>query len=145
MHTSQRRARARTLVAAATLAASAALAACGDGITDLPAILIGRWGGDGLSLLATSDSAVARFDCATGALRTPVLLSSRGTFSADGGYVQEVGPAALGNPARYSGRVEGDRLTLRVVVTDTLFDNGTVTLGPFEATRGRAPVVAFCW
>jgi len=126
------------------LAGAALVAACGDGTTDLPGLLVGRWGGEGFALVVTSDSAAARFDCAYGTFGTPVLLSPAGAFSADGSYVQEIGPAALGNPARYEGAVDGERLTLRVVVTDTIFGMGTDTVGPFRGTRGGPASAVYC-
>jgi hypothetical protein len=107
-------------------------------------MLSGRWAGDGFSLSVTTDSAVARFDCAYGGLRTPILLSSEGEFAAEGDFVREIGPAALGNPARYEGDVQGVRIWFRVLVTDTIFRTGTATLGPFEGRRDGQARVAFC-
>jgi hypothetical protein len=52
------------------------------------------------------------------------------------------GPVRVGEvpdsvPARYVGRVDGDRMTLRVLV-------GRDTLGPFELRRGAEPQLFKC-
>jgi hypothetical protein len=120
------------------------LTSCRAGPTEIPDVLTGRWGGDGFSLLVTTDSASARFACAYGELRVPIPLSSEGAFSVEGDFVREIGPAALGNPARYEGQVRGIRISLRVLVTDTVFGTGTSTLGPFEGLRDGEARVAYC-
>jgi hypothetical protein len=104
----------------------------------------GRWGGEGFALDVTPEAASARFDCAYGNLETPIVLGVDHRFTTSGDYVREVGPAALRNPARYEGRVKGRTVELSVLVTDTLAQGGTYTMGPFNGTLGGVPRVYYC-
>lgn len=133
---------ARRLGVATVLIALAA--ACNDTPLTVGGLLVGSWGGEGFGLEIAPDSASAVFTCAHGSLDTPIALDADGGFSAQGEYVREVGPAALRNPARYVGVLTGSTLTLSVIVTDTLGQAGTYTVGPFVGTRDGVPRVFFC-
>jgi hypothetical protein len=103
----------------------------------------GAWGGAHASLTLNDTEGSIEYDCAHGALRSPVRLDAEGRFAVGGVHVREHGgPVRIGEvpdslPARYLGRVSGDRMTLRVLV-------GTDTLGPFELRRGAEPRLFKC-
>jgi hypothetical protein len=128
--------------------AAAALAACApaattDGEPGTPAL--GRWGGEHVALELTSAGGTVEYDCAHGGLTQPVRPGARGEFEALGVHVREHGgPIREGErpdsvPARYVGRVSGDRMTLRVYA-----GSRPDTLGPFELRRGGEARVFKC-
>jgi hypothetical protein len=119
--------------------------ACGDARTAPPAVVTGDWGGVHAGLIATPDSGTLEYDCAAGRITEPLRPRSDGSFTALGTHspghggpirIDEVVPK---RPARYTGRVDGDHLTLTVVMTDS-----AVTVGTFDLYRGRSPHVLKC-
>ncbi len=119
------------LVAAAALA----LSTSGDAVT-------GDWGGPHARLSILTDGAEAEFDCGHGSLEGTLVPGKNGEFRVPGRYVAERGGPTLkdvassSRPARYQGSIDGERMTLEVVI------DGGETLGPFELTRGgRARLV----
>jgi hypothetical protein len=124
------------------------LAACAPSATtdEAPgAAVTGRWGGDHVALELTSTGGTIEYDCAHGGLTQPVRRQSRGEFDVTGVHVREHGgPIREGErpdsvPARYVGRLSGDRMTLRVYVGPR-----PDTLGPFELRRGAEPRLFKC-
>ena len=105
----------------------------------------GIWGGQGLALVVTDAGAHAEFDCASGDIAAPLAIDNDGRFAADGVFIQErAGPVREGEeaerkPARYSGRVDGDTMTLEVALTESKQSIGTFTL-----RRGATPRVTKC-
>lgn len=105
----------------------------------------GVWGGDHIRMEVSDAGAAVEFDCAHGAIDTPVLLDSEGRFDLKATFVAERGGPIRRDappktrPARYEGRVGGDTLTLTVTLTDTDEDAGTYTL-----TRGSEGRVFKC-
>jgi hypothetical protein len=103
----------------------------------------GRWGGAHIALTLTEAGGRIEYDCAHGGFSTPVRPDQAGRFEVAGVHVREHGgPIRVGEvpdslPARYVGRVSGDRMTLRVVV-------GRDTIGPFELRRGAEPQLFKC-
>jgi hypothetical protein len=112
----------------------------------------GQWGGPHVRLDVTEKGATAEFDCAHGTVDERIVPGADGSFSARGTFVGErggpsrdtsavdesgrraaPGKHADGQAARYSGRVEGETLTLTV----TLADSGRV-VGTFTLKRGSA-------
>ena len=85
------------------------------------------------------------YDCAAGTIDGPVILNALGEFHEKGTHTPGTGgpvrqdqvPPAL--PALYHGSVQGERMTLRVIVPS----NGTV-IGPLELMLGAAPVLMRC-
>ena len=94
----------------------------------------GAWGGPHIRLSVTDEGAEVEFDCAHGRFG-PVVPDAQGRFSVEGTLVPEHGgpvrPGAKERslPARYSGRVEGDRMTLTVSTADEEPVNYTLTHG----------------
>lgn len=102
------------------------------------------WGGDHMLLSIGDTIAHVEYDCAHGTVGLPIVLVE-GEFSAPGTYTQEHGgPVRDGElvtpkPARYSGRVFGDRMLVTVTLTE---DKRVV--GSFDLTRGSAGRVLKC-
>jgi hypothetical protein len=127
---------------------AAVLAACApattaDGVPGTP--VTGRWGGDHVALELTATGGAVEYDCAHGGLSQPVRPSSQGEFEVVGVHVREHGgPIREGErpdsvPARYVGRVTGDRMMLRVYA-----GSRPDTLGPFELRREGEPRLIKC-
>ena len=98
--------------------------------TDPPASLEGTWGGEHIGIVVdpslSSTAALVEFDCATGRIDWPFTLGADGRFDATGVYIQgHGGPVREGDPqpqdvhpARYSGTVRGEVMSLDVMRLD---------------------------
>lgn len=121
------------------------LLACAESRTSPPAVVTGEWGGDHAGLIATPDSGTMEYDCAVGRITEALRPDADGVFAAIGTHTPGHGGPIRNDevlpkrPARYTGRVSGDRLTLTVVMTDS-----AVMVGTFELVRGRSPRVFKC-
>ena len=99
----------------------------------------GSWGGKGIVVEVTDAGATVEYDCAHGTIER--LEPGRdGGFEARGTHtVESFGPSRGGGesarPARYTGRVSGDAMTLTVTLTDTQEAVGTFSLGRGQRTR----------
>jgi hypothetical protein len=93
------------------------------------------WGGRHVRLVITSRGGEIEFDCAHGEIKEPLKRDAQGRFDVAGTFVREGGPVrhdeSGGRPARYSGKVEGDKMTLTVTLTDS-----NEKLDEFSLTRG---------
>jgi hypothetical protein len=94
------------------------------------------WGGPHVRLTMKTGGAELEFDCAHGEITTPIEPDAEGRFDVPGTFVREGGPTRTdrsrsGRPARYSGRIERDTMTLNVKLVDT--DQSIET---FTLTRG---------
>jgi hypothetical protein len=120
------------------------LPACGTMTGPDAAIANGTWGGEHALLEITGTGASIEFDCAHGTLQVPLTLT-RGAFDVPGDYVQEHGGPIRSDetidrqPARYTGSVNGNTMTLLVRLTATGEDRGTYAL-----TRGSSGRVFKC-
>ena len=105
----------------------------------------GVWGGAHARVEVGEGGVSLEFDCAAGNINRPVALDGEGRFDVSGKYlVQHGGPVrrdeeANARPARYTGRVRGETLTLKVTLADPAEDAGTYTL-----TRGSDGHVVKC-
>jgi hypothetical protein len=114
--------------------------------TDDPPVAVGDWGGEHVRLTVGATSAAVEYDCAHGTIDGPLVVRSDGRFEAGGTYTREHGgPIRDGevpdvHPARYTGRVEGDRMSLTVDVLDT---SGIVP-GQYTLARGVTAHVFKC-
>lgn len=123
----------------------ATVCACtmGGALSSEETILGGSWGGVHAGLTLTPEGGAIDYDCAHGSLVAPVRRDGTGRFQVAGFHVREHGgPVREGEipdsvPATYLGQVNGDRMTLRVLV-------GGDTLGPFALQRGVAPQLFRC-
>ncbi len=108
------------------------------------ALPAGEWGGKQVSLSVTDKGARLELACAHGSVETAILLDEEGRFDVAGVYVREgPGPVRLedegGEPARFSGRVDGDSMTLTVERT-----KGSRHVGTFELEKGRRVRIVKC-
>jgi hypothetical protein len=136
----------RGLLLLLCLAGCATLEAPGAGTgNEIPALVIGEWGGEHLGLVATDAGADLEYDCATGRIIGPVRPDGSGRFSSPGQFLPgHGGPSGVGGEhetlrARYEGTVRGDTMTLTVTLTDT-----SVLVGTFTLTRGVSSHVFKC-
>jgi hypothetical protein len=96
------------------------------------------WGGLHVRLVITSGGAEVEFDCAHGEIKVPLKADAQGHFDLPGTFVRERGGPARadetesGEPVRYSGRIEGDKMSLTI----TLSSNNE-KLDDFSLTRGN--------
>jgi|SRR6185436_4659692 len=103
----------------------------------------GLWGGQGISMEATDSGATLDFDCASGTITEPIALDSAGKFSAKGRFArQHPGPTRedddnAGQPAIYSGVVDGENLTLTITLTKNSEKVGSFTLAHGKTGRIR--------
>jgi len=103
----------------------------------------GLWGGQGISMEATDSGATLEFDCASGTITEPIVLDSAGKFSAKGRFArQRPGPTreddnTEGQPASYSGVVDGENLTLTITLTKDSEKVGDFTLAHGKIGRIR--------
>ena len=83
------------------------------------ALTAGRWTGDGDCLSVAPEGCDLVVGCGHGQFPLPVLRAD-GTFEADGTYRVEVGPISINPapPAKFSGVLRGQTLTLRVTPSD---------------------------
>jgi hypothetical protein len=105
----------------------------------------GLWGGSHLRLNVRGDGATLDFDCAHGEINAPFILDAEGRFDLPGTYTREgPGPIRIGReptarPARYVGRVVGERMTL-----DIKLEGSDKSLGQYTLTRGDEGMVVKC-
>jgi hypothetical protein len=116
-----------------------ALACGGSAVDRVPE---GSWGGEHLGLRVGPAGAAVDLDCAHGEITAPMRVDPDGAFSLPGYYVRDVGPAEVPENRRaatYTGRSDGQSLTLSFVVAET-GDSG----GPFTAFAGATAQVQEC-
>lgn len=85
----------------------------------------GNWGATGVNLIVKANDAIIEYDCANGEITQKITLDEQGGFSVSGAYTRR-SPGALRikflpkpQPARYEGKISGDKMTLRVTLTET--------------------------
>ena len=92
----------------------------------------GTWGGEHLSMRVSPARIDLEFDCGTGSVEGRIPLDRNGSFSVSGTLTREGGPTRLGGtsgqPMRLTGTVDGDTMTVHIVLTDSDADAGTFTL-----------------
>ncbi|MEJ7577755.1 MAG: hypothetical protein WKF74_12220 [Pyrinomonadaceae bacterium] len=109
------------------------------------AVLKGIWGGQHVSMEVTADGATIEYDCAHGAINEPLVVDRNGKFDVKGTFEierpgpQRAGQASEARPARYSGTIDGKKMTLNVTLTDKNESAGTFTL-----SHGVMPQIVKC-
>jgi hypothetical protein len=110
-----------------------------------PYPVTGAWGGVHVSLVLQESGGMLEYDCASGEIDGPLRTDSAGRFSAVGYHTPgQGGPEREGyvpprQPATYSGRVQGDVMTLLVSIPST-----GVQIGPLTLRRGAEPTIFRC-
>ena len=118
------------------------LAACGE-ITSF-SLSLSTWGGVHLGLTITASGGLLEYDCAMGRIDEPIVVR-QGRFDVPGVHWPGMGgpigvdTTRVPRPARYQGRVTGDRMALTVTLTDT-----NESLGTFDLVKGASPKVFKC-
>ncbi len=107
--------------------------------------LAGNWGGEHISLTVLDSTANLEFDCAHGSIDEPISVDTEGNFEVTGKYVIEHGgPIRIDEtlekyPSLYKGRIEGEKMTLIIILKDTETEIDT-----FWLTRGAEPIIYKC-
>lgn len=130
-----------------TLLLSIPFVAAGAGCTSIAPAgpVTGAWGGMHVGLNLTSEGGELEYDCAAGRIHHPVITGADGRFTATGTHTPGTGgPDRVGEvkpswPARYSGSVRGNEMTLRVDVPGR-----AIVIGPHRLRRGAAPTLMRC-
>ena len=105
----------------------------------------GTWGGQHILLEVSENGAELTFDCAHGTIDQQMTVDSAGRFDLHGTFASEhAGPIRSGEegnsrPAKYTGRVEGQKMTLTVTLPDSKDD-----LGTFSLKHGEQPNLTRC-
>lgn len=138
-----------TMLGVAAAAAVGAVHACGAPVSQPAAaaqsLATGSWGGENAGVIVDDTVAHVHVGCTFGNFPAPVRLDGAGRFSVTGSYVLRAFPVYVGpsHPARFTGTVAGDALTLRVIVSDTVART-TVELEPVTVTLGREARMGPC-
>lgn len=116
--------------------------------TGIPAdglIPLGTWGGDTTGLIVADTALHLHIGCTYGDVSGRVPVNADGEFDVDGSYLLRAYPIAVGPtmPARFTGRLDGDRITVTVTVTDTV-EHTTVVKGPVKLKLGDPPEMGPC-
>jgi hypothetical protein len=115
-------------------------------VAESPRLPEGAWGGQHVHMKVSGGKATLDFDCAHGSIEGPMTLESDGSFDWRGAYVREHGgpirkgeESAPGDPARYRGNLDGETLSLEVVV-----EGSDKPVGMFTLKLGQAGRVHKC-
>jgi hypothetical protein len=110
---------------------------------DRNAAATGTWGGEHVLLQVSKNGTDLEFDCARGQITQPIALDKHGNFDVPGTFTPEHGgPVARDESvpfvqARYSGHVDGERMSLTVTREQEEF-------GPFALTHDQHPNLRKC-
>ena len=101
----------------------------------------GTWGGDNAGLIVNLSDVHVHIGCTLGDAVGPVTTDLNGHFEATGTYNVDAYPVNRGieHPAKFSGDVLGNTMTLTVSLTDT-----AAVLGPVKLTYGKQPQMGPC-
>lgn len=134
----------------AALQLAALLVACSSAATtvvppfdgNLP---LGNWGGENAGMIVSNTAMHVHIGCTYGDVSGRVPVGSGGQFDVAGSYMLRAFPIAIGPtvPARFTGRLEGARITITATVDDTVRDT-TVVLGPVSVSYGAEAKLGPC-
>src|SRR5256885_6245208 len=127
----------RVLLLPFALAILACSAATSTPITDV----VGTWGGDNAALIVSTTDVHVHIGCTLGDAAGPLKTDANGRFEATGTYNVDAYPVDRGilHPAKFSGQIVRQTMTLTVTLTDT----GQV-LGPVTLVYGKEPKMGPC-
>lgn len=104
------------------------------------------WGANGIKLAVGENAATIEYDCADGKIEEPLKVDEKGNFRANGVHIRQKGGPIRedskppSQSARYEGRISGDKMTLKV----TLTENGEL-IGNYTLERGKTPRMHRCY
>ena len=101
----------------------------------------GTWGGDNAGLIVSNADVHVHIGCTLGDAVGPIRPDADGRFTATGTYNVDAFPVDRGivHPARFTGQITGQTMTLTVTLTDT-----ARVLGPVALTYGKEPKMGPC-
>jgi hypothetical protein len=95
----------------------------------------GVWGGAHININVGAKSAAIEYDCAHGAIDGPLTIDKAGNFNLRGTHVAErggpvrAGESSEGQPATYTGSIQGTTMTLTLKVGDSEPETFTLEKG----------------
>ena len=107
--------------------------------------LLGTWGGPHINLEVNEGGGDLNYDCAHGTIKEKIVPDREGKFVVKGRHVKErPGPTRededqSGEAATYNGSINGETMTLTVVLSAR-----DETVGTFTLTRGRTGRIRKC-
>jgi hypothetical protein len=130
--------------------AAAIFVACSSGATttvppfdgDIP---LGNWGGENAGMIVSDTAMHLHIGCTYGDASGRVPVGAGGQFDVTGSYMLRAYPIAVGPavPARFTGRLDGSKVTITATVDDTVRDT-TVVLGPVTVAYGADAKLGPC-
>jgi hypothetical protein len=132
------------------LAVTAAVAtlACAAALPVVPAdhrLPLGTFGGDSGGMIVGDTAMHLHVACTFGDVSGRVTVDASGRFDVAGSYMLRAYPITVGPsvPARFTGQIDGDRITVTATVDDTV-EHRTVVRGPVTLTLGVDPKLGPC-
>jgi len=127
-----------------------ALSACAT-LEGKPQHVIGLWGGPHAGANFSGGLADLQFDCASGTIDDPIMITDVGPFSVKGTFrTGASGPIKVGQffksqEALFSGEIAkgAAKSSPRVMTLSVALEDGTA-LGPFTLTEGAPPQITRC-
>jgi len=118
-----------------------ALLACSAATSTPITDVVGTWGGDNAGMIITGTDVHVHIGCTVGDAVGPIRTDADGRFQATGTYNVDAYPVNRGieHPARFSGQIVGQSMTLTVTLTDT-----ARVLGPVTLIYGKEPKMGPC-
>jgi len=139
----------RWTVAAASVIAFAAVA-CSSSRASAPLpsdglLPLGNWGGEGAGLIVSDTAMHLHVGCTFGDASGRIVLNANGAFDVAGSYMLHAFPIAVGPtvPARFTGRLDGNTVTVTATVNDTV-EKKTVVMGPVTVVFGADAKLGPC-
>lgn len=109
-------------------------------------VMPGNWGATGINFVVEESGVKIQYDCASGEIPQKLLLDGQGGFSVNGVYTRLYPGALRVNlppkrlAARYEGKISGDKMTLKVTLTET-----NETLEEVVLQRNVTPRIHKCY
>jgi len=103
--------------------------------------VVGTWGGDNAGLIVSNTDVHVHIGCTLGDAVGPIHSDAGGRFEATGSYNVDAYPVDRGitHPARFTGQIVDQTMTLKVTLTDT-----ARVLGPVTLIYGKEPKMGPC-
>lgn len=104
-------------------------------VAKMQRIPTGVWGGHHINIEVGEKSATIEYDCASGMINGPLIVDANGTFNLRGTHRTERGGPiradddSKGQPATYTGSINGDTMTLNLKVDDGDAESFTLEKG----------------
>lgn len=137
-------------IAVATGIVALAAAACSSSRASAPLpsdglLPLGNWGGEGAGLIVSDTAMHLHVGCTFGDASGRIALNSNGEFDVGGSYMLRAFPIAVGPtvPARFTGRLDGNTVTVTATVNDTVAKK-TVVMGPVTVVFGSEAKLGPC-